>query len=62
MLESSTLDMRGVVDGTALLKVDCCYVGDALGCYLSGVFCGASSPSRTADLDAVFNGPGINYR
>ena len=58
ILEGSTLDAGMVVDGTALFKVDCCYQPDAHGVFFAASFCGASSPQRAQELDAVFTTPG----
>ncbi len=54
LLEASTLDQNGTTDGTALYRVEVGYQPDALGIFFLANFCGASSPGRSGELDAIF--------
>eukprot|EP00974_Lingulodinium_polyedra_P081198 7864424-Lingulodinium_polyedra.AAC.1 len=52
MVEVTTVDERGSVDGTALFATRAAYPADGCGQYLEVTFVGASSPRRAIELSA----------
>ena len=56
LIEISTLNHQGIVDGTALFRVDQAYQADVHGLFLGCSYCGASSAARAAELEFVFGG------
>ena len=54
LVEVSTVDGTGVVDGTALFRLSLAYGIDAMGQFAEATFEGASSPIRAAELEAPF--------